>query len=124
MPDLGVKFGCHIFVASVEEEACNQGLAVGDTLLEVGGAPVEGMSLAKVESMVRQTKSKAISLLVEREEDSRGLLPKVSNTGKDSKPNNVERYEKISNAEKELFSQLKTRTTSNIYLEGGTTKDL
>ena len=123
MPDLGVKFGCHIFVASVEEEACNQGLAVGDTLLEVGGAPVEGMSLAKVERMVRQTKSKAISLLVEREEDSRGLLPKVSNPGKDAKPNNVERYEKISNAEKELCSLLKTRTISNIYLEGGTAKD-
>ena len=53
---------------------------MGDTLLEVGGAPVEGMSLAKVERMVRQTKSKAISLLVEREEDSSRLLPKVSNT--------------------------------------------
>ena len=75
-----MKFGCHIFVASVEEEACNQRLAVGDTLLEVGGTPVEGMSLSKVERMVKQTKSKALSLLVEREEDSRGLLPKVSNT--------------------------------------------
>ena len=53
---------------------------MGDTLLEVGGVPVEGMSLAKVEKMVKQTKSKALSLLVEREEDSRGLLPKVSNT--------------------------------------------
>ena len=75
-----MKFGCRVYVASVNEEAGSRGLAVGDTLLEVGGAPVEGMSLAKVERMVRQTKSKAISLLVEREEDSRGLLPKVSNT--------------------------------------------
>jgi len=122
--DFGVKFGCRVYVASVNEEAGSRGLSVGDTLLEVGGAPVEGMSLAKVERMVRQTKSKAISLLVEREEHSQGLLPKVSNPGIDAKPNNVERYEKISNAEKELFSQLKTRTTSNIYLEGGTTKDL
>ena len=55
-------------------------MSVGDTLLEVGGAPVEGMSLAKVERMVRQTKSKALSLLVEREADSLSLLPKVSNT--------------------------------------------
>ena len=117
MPDLGVTFGCHIFVASVEEKACNQGLSVGDTLLEVGGAPVEGMSLSKVERMVRQTKSKALSLLVEREEDSRGLLPKVSNTEKDGKSNNVERHEKISNAEQEPPSQLKT--SSNIYLEEG-----
>ena len=62
-----MKFGCHVFVASVEEEGCNQGLAVGDTLLEVGGTPVEGMSLSKVERMVRQTKSKALSLLVERD---------------------------------------------------------
>ena len=69
---------------------------MGDTLLEVGGAPVEGMSLAKVERMVRQTKSKAISLLVEREEDSQGLLPKVSNTERDVKSNNVERCKKIS----------------------------
>ena len=53
---------------------------MGDTLLEVGGTPVEGLSLSKVERMVRQTKSKALSLLVEREEDSQGLLPKVSNT--------------------------------------------
>ena len=77
LSDLGVKFGCHIFVASVEEEASNQDLSVGDTLLEVGGTPVEGLSLSKVERMVRQTKSKALNLLVEREEDSEGLLPKL-----------------------------------------------
>ena len=34
MPDLGVRFGCHICVASVEEDASKQGLSVGDTLLE------------------------------------------------------------------------------------------
>ena len=78
---------------------------------------MEGMSLSKVERMVRQTKSKALSLLVEREEDSRGLLPKVSNTEKDGKSNNVERHQKISNAEQEPPSQLKT--SSNIYLEEG-----
>ena len=122
LPALGVKFGCHIFVASVEEEACNQGLAVGDTLLEVGGTPVEGMSLSKVERMVRQTKSKALSLLVEREADSRGLLPKVSNTEKDAKSNNVVRRKKVSNAEQEPPSRLKTRTTCNMYLEAGSKK--
>ena len=58
---------------------------MGDTLLEVGGAPVEGMSLAKVERMVRQTKSKALSLLVEREADSLSLLPKVSNTEREGR---------------------------------------
>ena len=119
-----MKFGCHIFVASVEEDARRQGLAVGDTLLEVGGAPVEGMRLAKVEKMVRQTKSKALSLLVEREEDPQGLLPKVSNTEKDAKSNNVERCKKISNTEKELSFQLKTRPSSNNYLEEGLSKKL
>ena len=112
-----MKFGCHIFVASVEEEARNQGLSVGDTLLNVGGVAVEGMSLAKVERLVRQTKSKAISLLVEREEDSQGLLPKVSKIERDVKSNNVERCKKISNTEKDLPSHLKTRTSSNIYVE-------
>ena len=104
-----MKFGCHIFVASVEEDARNQGLAVGDTLLEVGGAPVEGMRLAKVEKMVRQTKSKALSLLVEREEDPQGLLPKVSNTEKDARSNNVEGCKKISNTEKELSFQFRAQ---------------
>ena len=99
-------------MASVEEEGCNQGLAVGDTLLEVGGTPVEGMSLSKVERMVRQTKSKALSLLVEREEDLRRLRPKVSN---DAEPNN----KKNPNTEQDPPSQLKTRTSSNIYLEEG-----
>ena len=72
---------------------------MGDTLLEVGGTPVEGLSLSKVERMVRQTKSKALSLLVEREEVSWGLLPNVSNTEKDAKSNNVEGHKKMSNAE-------------------------
>ena len=84
-PDFGVTFGCRVFVASVNEEAGARGLSVGDTLLEVGGAPVEGMSLAKVERMVRQTKSKALSLLVEREADSLSLLPKVSNTEREGR---------------------------------------
>jgi len=68
--DFGVKFGCRFYVASVNEEASSRGLVVGDTLLEVGGASVEGLSLAKVERIVKQTKSKALSLLVERETDS------------------------------------------------------
>ena len=51
-PDFGVKFGCRFYVASVNEEASSRGLVVGDTLLEVGGASVEGLSLAKVGSMV------------------------------------------------------------------------
>ena len=97
---------------------------MGDTLLEVGGAPVEGMSLAKVEKMVRQTKSKALSLLVEREEDSQGLLQKVSNTERDARSNNVEGCKKIFNTEKELPSQLKTRPSSNNYLEEGLSKKL
>ena len=112
-PDFGVKFGCRFYVASVNEEASSRGLVVGDTLLEVGGASVEGLSLAKVgrmvmmtmlmmtllmvtmvimnpaqvERMVRQTKSKALSLLVERETDSGtlGLLPKVSNTEREGR---------------------------------------
>ena len=52
-PDFGVKFGCRFYVASVNEEAGSRGLVVGDTLLEVGGASVEGLSLAKVGKMVR-----------------------------------------------------------------------
>ena len=51
-PDFGVKFGCRFYVASVNEEASSRGLVVGDTLLEVGGASVEGLSLAKVGRMV------------------------------------------------------------------------
>ena len=45
------------------------------------------MNLAQVERMVRQTKSKALSLLVERETDSGtlGLLPKVSNTEREGR---------------------------------------
>ena len=45
------------------------------------------MNLAQVERMVRQTKSKALSLLVEREADSGtlGLLPKVSNTEREGR---------------------------------------
>ena len=112
-PDFGVKFGCRFYVASVNEEAGSRGLVVGDTLLEVGGASVEGLSLAKVgrmvmmtmlmmtllmvtmvimnpaqvERMVKQTKSKALSVLVERETDSGtlGLLPKVSNTEREGR---------------------------------------
>ena len=52
-PDFGVKFGCRFYVASVNEEASSRGLVVGDTLLEVGGASVEGLSLAKVGRMVK-----------------------------------------------------------------------
>ena len=51
-PDFGVKFGCRFYVASVNEEAGSRGLVVGDTLLEVGGASVEGLSLAKVGRMM------------------------------------------------------------------------
>ena len=51
-PDFGVKFGCRFYVASVNEEAGSRGLVVGDSLLEVGGASVEGLSLAKVGRMV------------------------------------------------------------------------
>ena len=54
-PDFGVKFGCRFYVASVNEEASSRGLVVGDTLLEVGGASVEGLSLAKVGRMVMMT---------------------------------------------------------------------
>ena len=54
-PDFGVKFGCRFYVASVNDEASSRGLVVGDTLLEVGGASVEGLSLAKVGRMVMMT---------------------------------------------------------------------
>ena len=46
-----------------------------------------------------------------REEDLSRLLPKVSNTEKDAKPDNVERWKR-------------TRTSSNTYLEGGISKKL
>ena len=87
-----MQFGCRIYVSSVDPSspAGQDGrLRPGDTVLQLGGAGLEGLGLAGVHRILRRSRHQ-LGLLVERGGDrgeAEGLLAKVAN--EEHKPSNL-----------------------------------